>query len=102
MSADLQFHFQVSGHQRSRSATQISGQLQYAGYVMTEPTDDEIAAALVAVRLYLEAEQPDAPQPDSPPSAWREAARLEAQGVSQRRGPAPHWGNVERLRRASL
>jgi hypothetical protein len=69
---------------------------------MTEPTDDEIAAALVAVRLYLEAEQTDALQPAPPPSAWRVAARLEAQGVAQLRGPAPHWGNVERLRRASL
>jgi hypothetical protein len=69
---------------------------------MTDPTDDEIAAALVAVRLYLEAEQADAPQPTATASSrWRVAARLEAQGVKPSEGPALHWGNVERLRRAS-
>ena len=68
---------------------------------MTEPTDEEIAAALVAIQLYLDAEQPDVAQTAMPLERWRTAARLEAQGVAPGAGAAPHWGNIERLRRAA-
>lgn len=69
---------------------------------MTDPTDDEIAAALVAVQLYLEAERPDDAATEAKAERWRVAARLAAQGVAAGRGPAPHWGNIERLRRGAL
>ena len=68
---------------------------------MTDPTDDEIAAALAAIQLYLEAEQHEEVQPDAPVQRWRMASRLAAQGVMAGRGSAPHWGNAERLRRVS-
>lgn len=68
---------------------------------MTDPIDEEIAATLAAVQLYLEAQQPDVAQTAMPIERWRVATRLEAQGAAPGAGPAPHWGNVERLRRAS-
>jgi hypothetical protein len=61
------------------------------------PTDAEVAAALAAIDLLLEA--PDVEQPD-PRAGWRDATRL----LTQRLRPVrvavrPSWSTVERLRR---
>ncbi|NJN68151.1 MAG: hypothetical protein HC884_16270 [Chloroflexaceae bacterium] len=65
------------------------------------PTEEEAAAALVAVALYLETEQkPGDGLPE--PSHWCSSARLITQGFPIIRVPMhPRWGNIERLRRAS-
>ena len=64
---------------------------------LRDPTDDEIAAALAAVRMYLDS--PDA-ESQSEPLGWRAAARLETQQVRPARVTVrPSWSTVERLRR---
>ena len=67
---------------------------------MTAPTDDEIAAAVAAVRCLLDQEASENTAVVPPRSAWSDAARLLAQDVAPSRLTAPTWGNVERLRRA--
>jgi hypothetical protein len=66
------------------------------------PTDDELAAALVAVDYVLH-DMPVVGAHDaaSPASGWREAARLTTQNVRPRRlQHCPTWGTVERVRRS--
>jgi len=63
--------------------------------------EDEIAAALAAVRCYIEQAQPDVAAEPTRPTAWRNAGMLEAQG----RPPVYHrtqssWGSVDRAIRA--
>jgi hypothetical protein len=60
---------------------------------------DEVAAALVAVALLLEAEQTPDERP-AMPWQWRASAALLGQRMTGAR-PAvrPHWGSVERMRR---
>ena len=63
------------------------------------PSDQEIAAALAAVRCYIE--QPaDTPPPVRP--AWCAAAALEAQGLpAARNGDHSAWGTADRAARGS-
>jgi hypothetical protein len=72
-----------------------------AGMRNNMPSTDEVAAALAAVRAYIEADQPvGAPAPPARP--WRVAAALEAQGLPPTRNGAHRaWGAVERAARAS-
>jgi hypothetical protein len=63
--------------------------------------DDEIAAALAAVRCYIEPAQPDRAAEPPRRAAWHSAGMLEAQG----RPPVYHraqssWGSVDRAVRA--
>ena len=64
----------------------------------TTPSDEEIAAALAAIRCYTE-------QPADTPAvrpAWSAAAALEAQGLpAARNGGHSAWGTAERAARAS-
>ena len=61
------------------------------------PTEDEIAAALAAVQLFIEDRGEDF---GVEPVGWREAAWLATQGLRPfRLGLRPSWGNLERLRR---
>jgi hypothetical protein len=69
--------------------------------IMNEPTDDEVAAALAAVQIYLAAEY-TASEPASLPSRqqWTESAKLVVQGLRPARtATALRWNAVERLRR---
>jgi hypothetical protein len=62
--------------------------------------EDEVAAALAAVSLYLEAEQAGQQQP-SAPWQWVATRTMMIQGVPVTRIAAPPgWSNIERLRRA--
>jgi hypothetical protein len=71
------------------------------------PTDDEIAAALAAVRLYIEqqalGDQVDCSESLAPAApSWSVAAALAAQGMPPTRGgTCRSWGAVERAARAS-
>lgn len=61
------------------------------------PTDEEVAAALAAIRLLLHAYDAAEPAPDD---GWRASARLAVQRVAPVRVRVrPAWNNVERLRR---
>jgi hypothetical protein len=65
------------------------------------PPADEIAAALAAVRAYIEEDRPAAAAAP-PPRPWHIAAALEAQGLPPTRNGAHHaWGAAERAARAS-
>jgi hypothetical protein len=72
----------------------------------TTPSDDEIAAALAAVRCYVEQRAlGDSPAPSeavAPPTRpWSTAAALAAQGLPPSRGGAHRgWGAAERAARA--
>ncbi len=60
------------------------------------PTDDEFAAALAAVELFLHDKVDD--QPSTQPAIWRASQLLAAQsGPPRSAGLRPTWGNVERL-----
>lgn len=61
--------------------------------------DDEVAAAIAAVRAVLEVER-QPPEPAASPG-WSHAARLDAQGIRPvKLGVAPRWSTIDRLRRA--
>jgi hypothetical protein len=62
-------------------------------------TDDELAAALAAVRCYVE--QPTHDEAiEAPMRAWHAAAALEAQGLPPtRNGQYRAWGTVDRAGR---
>ncbi len=68
---------------------------------MIEPADDEVAAALAAVQLYLAVEYTTSQPTDIPPrQQWRESARLVVQGLRPTRtATSLRWNAVERLRR---
>lgn len=65
------------------------------------PDDDEVAAALAAIQLYIErSNYPVAPAIAS--SAWRVATALEAQDLPPVRNTALRgWASADRARRAS-
>lgn len=64
--------------------------------------DDLIAAALVAVQLYLEAEQTDAVDTAAPRTVWQAAALVAAQGAPPARGAiASTWNTIDRSVRAT-
>ena len=71
------------------------------------PTDEEIAAALGAVRCYIEqsalGDTVDRSESVAPPArAWSAAAALAAQGLPPTRGGAHRtWGTVNRASRAN-
>ena len=63
------------------------------------PTEEEVAAALVAVQRYLEAPDEDA---STVPIGWHDSARLTIQHLRPTRiALRPAWGTIERLRRQS-
>jgi hypothetical protein len=66
----------------------------------TSNPDDELAAALMAVQLVLEAEQTaDEPMP-APAAGWQHSAKLTVQGLRPARtATAPVWATIERIRR---
>jgi hypothetical protein len=72
-----------------------------------KPSDDEIAAALAAVRCYIERRAIDDPVALSdamapPARPWSIAAALAAQGLPPTRGGAHRaWGTADRAARAS-
>ncbi len=64
--------------------------------------DDELAAALIAVRCYLEEETPpaDGQRPTAARGAWRAAAVLDGQGLAPaRNGAGSTWATAERAGR---
>jgi hypothetical protein len=66
-------------------------------FSQSPPTEDEIAAALAAVQLFIEDRSEDYGV-DS--VGWHEASRLATQGLRPfRLRLRPSWGNLERLRR---
>jgi hypothetical protein len=66
------------------------------------PQDDEIAAALAAIRCYIEEQQPTEMPEARPRAAWRAAAILESQGLRPtRNGDHRAWGAADRAARAS-
>jgi hypothetical protein len=71
------------------------------------PTDDEIAAALTAIRLYVEqyalGDQAGRSESIAPPKRpWSTAAALAAQGMPPTRGGTHRtWGTAERAARAA-
>jgi len=61
------------------------------------PTDEEVVAALAAIRLLLDPHDAAGP---APVDGWRASARLLAQRVAPVRVRVrPAWNNVERLRK---
>ena len=64
-------------------------------------SDDELAAALAAVRCYLERETPDDQAQDAPaPDAWRVAAVVEGHGLTPARsGACASWASADRAGR---
>lgn len=64
-------------------------------------SDDEMAAALIAIRCYLEQEVPIAREPDPPPrDSWRSAALMEGQGLTAaRNGTLSAWSSADRAGR---
>ncbi|MEM8530091.1 MAG: hypothetical protein AAGF95_04565 [Chloroflexota bacterium] len=63
----------------------------------TNTRDDEIAAALAAVRCYIQETTEEPHALVSPECAWRVAAKLEAQGHSIiRNGAQSSWASAER------
>ena len=64
--------------------------------------DDLVAAALAAVRLYLEAEQAEAIEEAPSRSTWQAAALIAAQGGTfTRSGIAAAWRTADRVGRAA-
>lgn len=65
--------------------------------------DDELAAALIAVQAYLDAEQSSTPPTqDDILSGWHASAKLSVQSLRPARTPvAPCWNTIERLRCAT-
>ena len=68
--------------------------------------DDEIIAALAALRCYIEQGEPDAVPEDAEQrpgySAWRAAGAAEAQGMSPSRDRiGASWATIERTSRAN-
>ncbi len=69
------------------------------GLVQKEaPTPDEVAAAIVAIELYLG----QIGEAELPPTGWRDSARLASQGLM----PVPararlRWRSAERISRQS-
>jgi hypothetical protein len=63
--------------------------------------DAELAAAIVAVELYLAAEVQDRVlDEENPISGWRASAKLVAQGVEPTKlRTMPRWNRIERIRR---
>ena len=63
------------------------------------PTDDELAAALAAIALILEAErgQTGTAREDSS-TGWQNSAKLAIQGLQPARTRRLQWRTVERLR----
>lgn len=66
---------------------------------MSSSTEEQVAAALAAVRCMLEEEANEEAAITPSRSAWSDAARLLTQDVAPSRLPTPTWGNIERLRR---
>ena len=65
--------------------------------IQTNTRDDEIAAALAAVRCYIQETTEDSHATVSVEDAWRVAAKLEAQGHSIiRNGAQSSWATAER------
>jgi hypothetical protein len=65
------------------------------------PSPEQIAAALAAVQMLLDDEQPE-PTAEPPVRPWQVAAKLEAQQQPPTRNAAHRtWGSVERARRAN-
>ncbi|NOK59280.1 MAG: hypothetical protein GFH27_549283n261 [Chloroflexi bacterium AL-W] len=63
----------------------------------TNTSDDEIAAALAAVRCYIQETTEGSYVEGSSEHAWRAAAKLEAQGHSIiRNGAHSSWATAER------
>jgi len=64
-------------------------------------SDDELAAALVAVRCYLEHETQAGSAQDEPPTdAWRVAAVIEGHGLTPaRNGAGAAWAGADRAGR---
>ena len=83
----------------------FSRSMQYNDTRMPDPithpiTEEEVAAALAAVQIYLAQEQSPAMVVPSR-SAWREAAMTESQGLFfARGGTQPTWGTTERAHRS--
>jgi hypothetical protein len=70
---------------------------------LTPVTEDEVAAALAAVRLHLEqtTETNLVETRDVPRSAWHAAALVEARGMPPvRNGAYATWNSIERTSRA--
>ena len=64
--------------------------------------DDEIVAAIAAVRSYLDMEQPTAPVEQTAESGWQRAAKLSVQSLHPvKLATQPRWNTIERLRRGS-
>jgi hypothetical protein len=65
------------------------------------PTDEQVAAALAAIRCYIERRASEnATEPPGRP--WRRAAALEAQGLPPTRNGQPYtWGTIDRAPRAN-
>ncbi|GAB4189313.1 MAG: hypothetical protein OHK0022_01520 [Roseiflexaceae bacterium] len=63
--------------------------------------DDELAAALIAVRCYLEEDAlPAEAEPPAAPNAWRAAAVLDGQGLTPgRNGAGATWATADRAGR---
>jgi hypothetical protein len=63
---------------------------------------EEVAAALAAVSLLLAAEVTQSASPvAATPERWRDAARMQTQGLAPGRTPtAVRWNTIERVRRA--
>ncbi len=62
------------------------------------PTEDEIAAALAAIRLIIETPHAET---GAGRRGWQDAAKLSIQHVRPVRiGVRPSWSRIERLRRA--
>lgn len=61
------------------------------------PTDEEVAAALAAIRVLLDPHDAAGP---APVDGWRASARLLAQRITPMRVRVrPAWNNIERLRK---
>lgn len=65
------------------------------------PADEEVAAALAAVSMFLEAEMGEPVDMDMGDWQWKASRKLVTQGLVEMRSPVrPSWNHVERLRRS--
>lgn len=65
-----------------------------------QPTEDDVAAALVAISCYL-AEEDQLIEQESAEWRWRASGILSVQRMCFVRSPQhPTWGTIERIRRA--
>lgn len=64
-------------------------------------SDDEMAAALIAIRCYLEQDVPIAQEQDAPPrDPWHSAALMEGHGLAAaRNGALSSWSSADRAGR---